>query len=180
MKRILSIALAVFAFVAVSAQEATTNNNLEAKVAELETRIAKNEKRAATLEKVRQYAKLSGFMQGEYDWTYDNENKTGTSSFYLRRVRFSLTGDLYNGKAGKLDYRVYFDLATSSEPIFARLHTTYEKSIKSYFAGEILASNVIGFLYCPNCTPNSFTGWYLIHISRSGLGFGFLIRARSK
>lgn len=116
MKRILSIALAVFALTTVSAQEVATTSNLEAKVAELETRIAKNEKRAATLEKVRQYAKLSAFMQGEYDWTYDNENKTGTSSFYLRRVRFSLTGDLYNGKAGKLDYRVYFDLARIKNP----------------------------------------------------------------
>ena len=110
MKRILSIALAVLAFATVSAQEVASTNNLEAKVAELDARLAKNEKRAATLEKVRQYAKLSGFMQGEYDWTYDNENKTGTSSFYLRRVRFTIAGDLYNGKAGKLDYRVYFDL----------------------------------------------------------------------
>lgn len=111
MKRILFIALALLAFTAVSAQDATTSSNLDTKVAELDARLAKNEKRTAALEKVRQYAKLSAFMQGEYDWTYDNENKTGTSSFYLRRVRFTIAGDLYNGKAGKLDYRVYFDLA---------------------------------------------------------------------
>ena len=111
MKRILFIALALLAFTVVSAQDATTSSNLDTKVAELDARLAKNEKRTAALEKVRQYAKLSAFMQGEYDWTYDNENKTGTSSFYLRRVRFTIAGDLYNGKAGKLDYRVYFDLA---------------------------------------------------------------------
>ena len=113
MKRILLIAFALFALVAVSAQEVATTNSLDTKVAELDARLAKSEKRVVALEKVRQYAKLSAFMQGEYDWT-DDENdkgKTGSSSFYLRRVRFTIAGDLYNGKAGKLDYRVYFDLA---------------------------------------------------------------------
>ncbi len=79
----------------------------------VKVRLTKVEKRAAALEKLRQYVKLSAFMQGEYDWV-DSDNaddKTGTSSFYLRRVRFTFAGDLYRGKKGaKLDYRVYFDL----------------------------------------------------------------------
>ena len=54
MKRILLIALAVFAFATVSAQEVATANNLEAKVAELETRLAKSEKRTAAWEKAKQ------------------------------------------------------------------------------------------------------------------------------
>ena len=79
----------------------------------VKVRLTKVEKRAAALEKLRQYVKLSAFMQGEYDWV-DSDNaddKTGTSSFYLRRVRFILAGDLYRGKKGaKIDYRFYMDL----------------------------------------------------------------------
>ena len=94
--------------VSVSAQESTTAVTAESS----EARVAKLEKRTATLEKLHQYFKLSAFMQGEYDWidTDEKGHTTGSSSFYLRRIRFTIAGDLYNGKAGKLDYRVYFDL----------------------------------------------------------------------
>lgn len=114
MKRILSIALALFAFVAVSAQEAATTGNLEAKVTELETRLAKNEKRAAAWEKAKQYFKITSFVQGMYEWANDKNSTdlTGVSTFSIRRARMSITGDLYKGKKGAvLDYRFYFDLA---------------------------------------------------------------------
>ena len=113
MKKILLIAVTLFSSLAVSAQEAPKSAQKEQNTIELSTRLEKQEKRLATLEKVRQYVKLSAFMQGEYDWIDTDEPgaTTGTSSFYLRRVRFTLAGDLYRGaKGAKLDYRVYFDL----------------------------------------------------------------------
>ena len=91
-----------------SAQEAEKSG-----VDSLNVRLSKIEKRTAVLEKVRQYVKLSAFMQGEYDWIDSGKEgeTTGTSSFYLRRLRFILAGDLYRGKKGaKIDYRVYVDL----------------------------------------------------------------------
>ena len=103
----------LFCSFAASAQEATKSTQNELSTTELSTRLEKQEKRLAILEKVRQYVKLSAFMQGQYDWLSDTEGNepTGTSSFYLRRIRFTLAGDLYRGKKGaRLDYRVYFDL----------------------------------------------------------------------
>ena len=48
----------------------------------LNVRLSKIEKRTAVLEKVRQYVKLSAFMQGEYDWIDSGKDgeTTGTSS----------------------------------------------------------------------------------------------------
>ncbi|MBR2032335.1 MAG: hypothetical protein IKA04_09030 [Alistipes sp.] len=110
MKRILllAITLTLGYAVAVSAQEVK-----DTATESLEDRLTKTEKRTATLEKIKQYVTLSGFIQGEYDWLDDREGhlSTGTSSFYIRRLRFTVSGDLYKGKAGKLDYRAYFDLA---------------------------------------------------------------------
>lgn len=110
MKRILLFAIALTLGAAVSAQEATNES--------LEDRMTKNEKRTARLEKLKQYASLSGFIQAEYDWLDDgtNGNTTSSSSFYIRRLRFTIAGDLYKGKAGKLDYRAYFDLARVKNP----------------------------------------------------------------
>ena len=113
MRKILLIAVVLFSSFAASAQEAPKSTQSENNNTELSTRLEKQEKRLAVLEKVRQYVKLSAFMQGQYDWLSDTEgnDKVGTSSFYLRRIRFTLAGDLYRGKNGaKLDYRVYFDL----------------------------------------------------------------------
>ena len=108
MKRVILLAIVLVFGVAVSAQEAQ-----EATTEPIEARLAKTEKRTAALEKIKQYVNLSGFIQGEYDWLDDgtNGNTTGSSSFYVRRFRFTVSGDLYKGKAGKLDYRAYFDLA---------------------------------------------------------------------
>ena len=109
---IICIAFVLGAVATVSAEGVADKSD-----ATLEERVAKNEKRLATLEKLRQYFKISGFIQGEYDWTDDREGhlSTGMSSFYVRRLRFTITGDLYKGKAGKLDYRVYFDLARATQ-----------------------------------------------------------------
>jgi hypothetical protein len=111
MRKILTL-LAVLAISAtVSAQDVEKQSD---EIVSLKARTAKNEKRIAALEKVRQYVKLSGFIQGEYDWLDDREGSqsTGSSSFYIRRLRFTVSGDLYRGaKGAKLDYRAYFDLA---------------------------------------------------------------------
>ena len=108
MKRVILLAIVLVFGVAVSAQEVK-----EATTESIEARLAKTEKRTAALEKIKQFVNLSGFIQGEYDWLDDgtNGNTTGSSSFYVRRFRFTVSGDLYKGKAGKLDYRAYFDLA---------------------------------------------------------------------
>lgn len=113
MKRVILLAVILVFGVAVSAQEVK-----EVATESIEARLAKTEKRTAALEKIKQYVTLSGFIQGEYDWLDDREghNSTGTSSFYIRRLRFTVSGDLYKGKAGKLDYRVYFDLARIKLP----------------------------------------------------------------
>lgn len=114
MRRVFVLICALlFAGTSLMAQETTKSSATES----VETRLAKIEKRNATLDKLRQYFKISGFIQGEYDWTDDREGhlSTGMSSFYLRRLRFTITGDLYKGKAGKLDYRVYFDLARATQ-----------------------------------------------------------------
>ena len=107
MKRAILFVVALICGIVVnaSAQEVATES--------IEARLTKTEKRTAALEKINKYVKLSGFIQGEYDWLDDREgnNSTGTSSFYIRRLRFTVAGDLYKGKAGKLDYRAYFDLA---------------------------------------------------------------------
>lgn len=113
MKRVILLAIVLVFGVAVSAQEVK-----EVATESIEARLAKNEKRTARLEKLKQYASLSAFFQAEYDWLDDgtNGNTTNTSSFYIRRLRFTIAGDLYKGKAGKLDYRVYFDLARVKNP----------------------------------------------------------------
>lgn len=96
----------LFVGTSVSAQEVAKKE-----AESVETKIANVEKRTATLEKYRQYFKVSGFVQGMYEWhDAEGEHTTDISSFSVRRARFTITGDLYKGKAGKIDYRFYFDL----------------------------------------------------------------------
>ena len=96
----------LFVGTSVSAQEVAKKE-----AESVETKIANIEKRTATLEKYRQYFKVSGFVQGMYEWhDAEGEHTTDISSFSVRRARFTITGDLYKGKAGKIDYRFYFDL----------------------------------------------------------------------
>ena len=109
MKRFYILVLAVLSVVAsVSAQE-VTQKSIEKESTEV--KLEKLEKRVAVQEKFRQYFKISGFVQGMYEWhDADKENTTNISSFSVRRARFTITGDLYKGKAGVIDYRFYFDL----------------------------------------------------------------------
>ena len=119
MKRILFVALALISFSALSAQEVASNTTIENQISEIDARLAKNEKRTALLEKAKQYFKITGFVQGEYDWLDDRKGhaSTGSSSFYIRRARLSMAGDLYKGEKGaKLDYRLYIDLARVKLP----------------------------------------------------------------
>ena len=96
----------LFVGTSVSAQEVAKKE-----AESVETKIANVEKRTATSEKYRQYFKVSGFVQGMYEWhDAEGEHTTDISSFSVRRARFTITGDLYKGKAGKIDYRFYFDL----------------------------------------------------------------------
>lgn len=119
MKRYIIFCLALISVnCAVSSAQEATPPTLEGKVQSIDERLAKSEKRTAALEKFKQYFNITGFLQSEYDWI-DNGidgNSTSTSSFYIRRARFSITGDLYKGKAGKLNYRIYFDLARIQNP----------------------------------------------------------------
>ena len=105
MKRFYILVLAVLLVGAsASAQDVAQKESVESK-------LDKVEKRTAALEKLRQYFRISGFVQGMYEWhDADKENTTSISSFSVRRARFTVVGDLYKGKAGVLDYRFYFDL----------------------------------------------------------------------
>lgn len=119
MRRFLLIVAALIIAFTASAQETKSIGQNESNISEISTRLEKSEKRLATLEKVRQYVKLSGFIQGEYDWIDNSadKGKTGTSSFYIRRLRMMVSGDLYRGaKGAKLDYRVYLDIARVKLP----------------------------------------------------------------
>ena len=114
MKRFYILVSALLVAVTLSAQEiGTATTDKSTTIESLETRVAKNEKRIATLGKLEQYLKVTAFFQGQYEWHDDEgDNSTSVSTFSLRRARFSLTGDLYKGKKGaKIDYRFYFDLA---------------------------------------------------------------------
>ncbi len=107
MRKLFIFTALLFGSLTLSAQEVAKNESLDAQVAKLE-------KRTATLEKFHQYFKITSFVQGQYEWVNDKTSKdlTDVSTFYIRRARMSITGDLYKGKNGaKLDYRFYFDLA---------------------------------------------------------------------
>lgn len=71
-------------------------------VEELSAEIDALKKRASGWDKVlAALPKFSGYVQAGYEWGDDK-----TSSFYLRRVRLSLSGDVIRGK---VDYRVQFE-----------------------------------------------------------------------
>lgn len=119
MRKLILICAALVLCYTASAQEVNEVAALNTKVTEIDTRLAKNEKRTALLEKIKQYIKVSAFFQGQYDWVDDRkgDDPTGTSTFHLRRLRFTVAGDLYRGaKGSRLDYRVYFDLVRIKNP----------------------------------------------------------------
>ena len=104
----------------VSAQEGLISEAIDNKIASLKEQVDAQDKRIDKLEKLKQYFKVTGFIQGAYDWNDDREgdNPVGTSTFHLRRARVSLTGDLYRGaKGAKLDYRLFVDFVRTPNPI---------------------------------------------------------------
>jgi hypothetical protein len=104
----------------VSAQEGLISEVIDNKIATLNQQLDAQDKRIQRLEKLKQYFKVTGFIQGAYDWNDDREgdNPVGTSTFHLRRARVSLTGNLYRGaKGAKLDYRLFVDFVRTPNPI---------------------------------------------------------------
>ena len=91
MKRFYILVCAIlFVGATVSAQE-----NAKTESESVDTRLEKVEKRTATLEKFRQYLRVSGFIQGMYEWhDADKEHTTDVSAFSVRRARLTLKGDL--------------------------------------------------------------------------------------
>lgn len=56
------------------------------------------------------YLKLSGYIQGGYEWNQAPADDTAESTFYLKRARVSLTG---SAAKEKIDYRLQVDMAVS-------------------------------------------------------------------
>lgn len=90
----------------------------------LNERIAKLEKRSEVWDKLKPAFQLSGYIQAGYDYLWNDNDATTTSSFHLRRARMTLKGDIYNGKAGKADYRIQVDLCKS--PVIMDLWVNYQ------------------------------------------------------
>ena len=119
MKRLLLSLLGLAAFVAATAQ----TNYSQSQIDSLNTRIAKLEKRAALLEKLKPAFQFSGYLQGAYDYSWDETG--GTSTFHLRRARMTLQGDIYKGaKGAKADYKLQIDLCR--QPVIVDLFARYQ------------------------------------------------------
>ncbi len=136
MKKLYSlfIALTIFAFTPALAQEqaaATPSaEELQAQITALQGQVESLEKRASTWDKIKKAVKISGYVQAGYEWSQDQNYfdegiaaKAGASSFYIRRARVTLAGDLYNGKAGKADAKLQVDFAGT--PKILDLHVRY-------------------------------------------------------
>ncbi|MBQ2423655.1 MAG: hypothetical protein II262_02540 [Alistipes sp.] len=104
MKRFLLYIFSLCAFYTAFAQSAVTED------ATLQERVSKLEQRSAVWDKLKPAFKFSGYIQGGYDYLW-NEDGTTTSTFHLRRARMSLQGDIYKGQKGaKASYRIQIDL----------------------------------------------------------------------
>ena len=104
----------------VSAQEAAAQEKeqLDAQVDSLQQRLAKIEKRAKIWDKLKQHFKISGLLQAGYSW------EESSSTFYLRRARLSLAGDIFRGKKGAMaDYRLQVEF--TSTPKIVDLYIRY-------------------------------------------------------
>lgn len=92
--------------------------------AALNERVAKLEKRSEVWDKLKPAFQISGYLQAGYDLLWGDDGETTTSSFHLRRARMTLQGDIYNGKAGKANYRIQVDLCKS--PVIMDLWVKYQ------------------------------------------------------
>lgn len=106
---LIAILFALFAISSASAQSE------QSQIDSLQQRITKLEKRAVTWDKVKQYFKISGFIQALYNWDY-TDGSTDNSSFRLRRARLSIAGKIVDSeRAGKADYRLQVDFADTPQ-----------------------------------------------------------------
>ena len=120
MRRVL-FTLLLLAVVAVAGAQSTGS---QAEVDALKERIAKLEKRSEVWDKLKPAFQISGYLQAGYDLLWGDDGETTTSSFHLRRARMTLQGDIYNGKAGKANYRIQVDLCKS--PVIMDLWVKYQ------------------------------------------------------
>ena len=120
MKRILLTIVLLITLGVVKAQ----TSDIQAETDALNERIAKLEKRSEVGDKLKPAFQISGYLQAGYDLLWNDNDATTTSSFHLRRARMTLKGDIYNGKAGKADYRIQVDLCKS--PVIMDLWVNYQ------------------------------------------------------
>ena len=88
------------------AQIDTTSNKialLEQRIEQLEKNTRKN---SVDWDKINRYAHPSGYVQLGYNWADDN-----TSTFKITRAMFTLSGNLYKGDYGKVDYKFQVNFA---------------------------------------------------------------------
>lgn len=93
---------------ATSSTEINTETASMSSTDSLRMRVEKLEKKAHVLNKIKRHLDISGYGQVGYEWSND-----GTSSFYIRRARVSLSGEIFKGRAGSSDYRLQLDFAGS-------------------------------------------------------------------
>lgn len=120
MRRVLFTLLLLAVVTVAGAQNAGSQAEVDA----LKERIAKLEKRSEVWDKLKPAFQISGYLQAGYDLLWSDDGETTTSSFHLRRARMTLQGDIYNGKAGKANYRIQVDLCKS--PVIMDLWVKYQ------------------------------------------------------
>lgn len=100
----LKFLLLTLAFVATAtvtpAQTATATVSSEEN---LEERVAELERQNSVRSWLDNHLKISGYLQGGFSWDEIND-----ASFYIRRARVSLSGDIWTNK---IDYRLQVDMA---------------------------------------------------------------------
>ena len=121
MKKILLSLLFIIGIGAASAQ--TTDQ--QAEIDALNERIAKLEKCSQVWDKLKPVFKLSGYIQAGYDYLWNEDDGTKTSTFHLRRARMTMQGDIYKGEKGaKANYRLQVDFCCT--PVIVDLWLKYQ------------------------------------------------------
>ncbi len=127
-------ALTLFVFAPALAQEQAaatpSTEELQAQIAALQGQVESLEKRATAWDKIKKAVNVGGYVQAVYQWNQDGRTfyegvgvKKGNSTFYIHRAILYLTGDIYNGRAGKADARLLVDFAGT--PRVLDLHVRY-------------------------------------------------------
>lgn len=104
-KHLLLAATALVISFGANAEEPSSNSDvaaLQERVAELE----KEQKKNAVKSFFDKHLKLSGYIQGGFSWDDDSLYGNDKATFYLRRARVSISGDIWQDK---LDYRLQVD-----------------------------------------------------------------------